>query len=73
MLRLEGSMSVGHSASRKFGGPEMYNVPMRAFSAGEENGKSKPKDFWRRDGVEDVSDALWAERSRRRGHSYDMS
>jgi hypothetical protein len=66
-------MSVGQSASRKFGGPEMYNVPMRAFNAGEENGKRRLKDFWRRDGVEDVSDALRVERSRRRGHSCDMS
>lgn len=31
----EGSMLVGHSASRKLGGPEMYSVARRAFTAGE--------------------------------------
>ena len=58
MLRLDGSMSVGHSARRKLGGPEMYRVPMRAFSAGEENGKRRVKDLWRREGVDDVVNAL---------------
>lgn len=28
-------MFVGQSASRKFGGPEMYSVARRAFTAGE--------------------------------------
>ena len=69
MLRLDGSMSVGHSARRKFGGPEMYSVPIKAFNAGEAKGKRRLKDCWRRDGVEDVVEALWAEISRRRGHS----
>jgi hypothetical protein len=31
----EGLMFGGHSARRKFGGPEMYNVAKRAFTAGE--------------------------------------
>lgn len=62
-------MSVGHSARRKFGGPEMYNVPMRAFRAGEEKGKRRVKDRWSREGVVEVLAALCAERSRRRGHS----
>ena len=61
-------MSVGHSARRKLGGPEMYSVPMRAFNAGEEKGKRRVKDRWRRDGVDDVLKALWADKSRRRVH-----
>jgi hypothetical protein len=31
----DGSMFVGHRASRKLGGPEMYSVASRAFTAGE--------------------------------------
>lgn len=58
MFRLDGSMSVGHSARRKLGGPEMYSVPMSAFNAGEENGKRRVKDLWRSDGVDDVVNAL---------------
>jgi hypothetical protein len=34
-LRDEGSMFGGHSASRKFGGPEMYSVARSALTAGE--------------------------------------
>jgi len=30
----EGSMLGGHSARRKFGGPEMYSVARRALTAG---------------------------------------
>jgi len=33
--RDEGSMFGGHSARRKFGGPEIYSVARRAFTAGE--------------------------------------
>jgi len=32
--RDEGSILVGHSASRKLGGPEMYSVARRALTAG---------------------------------------
>jgi len=32
--RDEGSIFGGHSASRKFGGPEMYRVARRALTAG---------------------------------------
>lgn len=31
----DGSMFVGHSASRKLGGPEMYSVARRALTAGD--------------------------------------
>jgi hypothetical protein len=34
-----GSMSVGQSASRKLGGPEMYSVARSALMAGWEDGK----------------------------------
>lgn len=34
--REEGSMFGGQSASRKLGGPEMYNVARRALTAGVE-------------------------------------
>lgn len=45
MLSDEGSMFGGHNASRKFGGPEMYAVANRAFTAGDEDGKSISKSF----------------------------
>jgi len=43
MVSDEGSMSGGHNASRKFGGPEMYNVPRREFIAGLALGKRTEK------------------------------
>lgn len=41
MVREDGSMLGGHSARRKFGGPEMYAVARRALIAGELDGKRK--------------------------------
>lgn len=32
--REEGSILGGHNASRKFGGPDIYNVPSKALTAG---------------------------------------
>jgi len=46
----DGSMLVGHRASRKFGGPEMYRVARRALTAGLP-GKRMPN---RRDRADDV-------------------
>ena len=43
MLSEEGSMFGGHNAKRKFGGPEMYAVANRAFTAGDEEGNSTSK------------------------------
>jgi len=43
-LREPGSMFGGHRASRKFGGPEMYNVARMALTAGLP-GKSTAKSF----------------------------
>jgi hypothetical protein len=43
MVREAGSMLGGHSASRKFGGPEIYAVARRAFMAGELEGKRREK------------------------------
>jgi hypothetical protein len=34
MLRLDGSISVGHSARRKLGGPDMYSVARSELAAG---------------------------------------
>lgn len=39
ILRLEGSTLVGTRARRKFGGPEMYAVAVKALRAGEVKGK----------------------------------
>ncbi len=36
-------MFGGHSAKRKFGGPEIYAVARRALTAGEEEGKRYAK------------------------------
>ena len=43
MVRDAGSTLGGHSARRKFGGPEMYAVASRAFMAGELDGKRMEK------------------------------
>jgi hypothetical protein len=43
IVREAGSILGGHSASRKFGGPDMYAVARRAFMAGELDGKRKEK------------------------------
>ena len=51
--KLEGSMFGGHSARRKFGGPEMYNVASRALTAGEP-GKRTAK-------MRDVKVEVWGE------------
>lgn len=63
-------MSVGHSARRKLGGPEMYRVPMREFNAGLVNGKSKANDCCRRELCAGFVAALWAARDSRMGHCY---
>jgi hypothetical protein len=41
IVREAGSMLGGHSASRKFGGPDIYAVARRAFMAGELDGNRK--------------------------------
>ena len=66
-----GSMSVGHSASRKFGGPEMYNVAIRLFHAGEAKGKRRVKARWSVDGWEEVCSCLCAARAWSVGHCYE--
>ena len=45
-------MFGGHSARRKFGGPEMYAVASRALMAGEEEGKMTEKRRLVREAVE---------------------
>lgn len=65
----DGSMFVGHSASRKFGGPEMYSVASSALTAGFGEGKRTAK---RRvvseDGADAWAAALEAESAETRGH-----
>jgi hypothetical protein len=43
MLNDDGSMFGGHSARRKFGGPEIYAVARRALIAGEDEGNRYAK------------------------------
>jgi hypothetical protein len=43
MVSEAGSILGGHSARRKFGGPEMYAVASRALIAGELDGKRREK------------------------------
>jgi Cu/Ag efflux protein CusF len=38
-----GSMSVGHNASKKLGGPDMYSVASSALMAGLAEGKRREK------------------------------
>jgi len=43
MVNDEGSISGGHSASKKLGGPEMYSVPSNELIAGFWLGKRTEK------------------------------
>ena len=54
----EGSMFGGHSARRKFGGPDMYAVARRALIAGDAEGKRTAKILVMREGVDADSSAL---------------
>jgi hypothetical protein len=67
--RDEGSMLGGHSAKRKFGGPEMYSVASRALTAGVP-GKRKAKIWAVQLAVVGLEATLWALRASTRGHSY---
>lgn len=51
-LRDDGSMSVGHSARRKLGGPEMYSVASRAFTAGDPGNRMAKRRVVTEDGCE---------------------
>ena len=71
MERDEGSTLGGQRARRKLGGPEMYNVARRAFTAGFVEGKRRAK---RRVENEEVElgevDWRWRLRDWTTGHSW---
>lgn len=46
----DGSMFVGHNASRRFGGPDMYRVASSELMPGCDEGKRRSKAELRRDG-----------------------
>jgi hypothetical protein len=49
----EGSMFGGHNARRKLGGPEMYRVARRAFTAGEPGNRTAK--------TREVREEVWGE------------
>jgi len=65
-------MFGGHSAKRKFGGPEMYSVARRALTAGLPGKRTAKIRDVRVEVWGEVAN-LWALRSWTRGHSYYMA
>lgn len=65
----EGSILGGHKASRKFGGPDIYSVPSRAFTAGLPGNRTE-KILDVKLEVGGLVAALWRFSSRTRGHCY---
>ena len=70
MVKDPGSMFGGHSASKKFGGPEIYAVASRAFMAGEEEGKRIAKNFEANDAVSGASSRFCCDNCFTKSHSY---
>jgi len=66
-------MSVGHKASRKFGGPEIYTVPNRALIAGLVDGNNTRKACCRKEEWAGSLKILWAVMDWRIGHCWHSS
>lgn len=63
-------MSVGQSASRKFGGPEMYRVARRALTAGEPGKRTAKRRVVSEDGAAECLACLAALSSWTMGQVY---